>query len=606
MSASSLPAEPSLALSRKPERSLFDEPLARWALVLGAVATFLYWQQPLGNVLFGLQLPDTDDAMRLVQVRDLLAGQGWFDATQHRFLPPAGAPMHWSRFVDLPIAGLILASTPLVGARLAEGLVLAFWPPLLFLAYLGLLFWGVRRLFGARAACFALFVAAETLVLAGLFAFGRIDHHNVQVLAILGLALCVMTAPGSGRAALAAGALGGFSLAVGLETLPYVGLAGLAYAILWIRSGGPGGTPFSAFGAALGASAILAFAAQTAPADWVVTRCDALSPPWLALAAGAGAIAAGLAAVGAVLATPVRRAAAAVLGCGLIGGLLLIFPACAAGPFAGMPARVRAEWLTNVNEAMPFWRHLAMSPDAALAMLGPHLLAALVASALAWRSAAGLRLPLTMLAAILWLGTAMSLVHMRGLYISSAFIPLVAGLVFDRALARRAGPPGPLLVSLGIALLFLGKVWAMAVVVSRPLLGAGPPPAASTAWEACARPESPAGLDELPPGLILGPIDLGPYLLVRSRHSVVAAPYHRNHDGLLAGLELISGSEAQVREAVRRHGADYLLLCKPWIRPEVDGRRPFAADLAGGARPDWLDPVAPGSGPLLLWRVRQP
>src|ERR1700751_5814482 len=31
----------------------------------------------------------TDDAMRLVEVRDLLAGQSWFDLTQHRLDPPS-------------------------------------------------------------------------------------------------------------------------------------------------------------------------------------------------------------------------------------------------------------------------------------------------------------------------------------------------------------------------------------------------------------------------------------------------------------------------------------------------------------------------------------
>lgn len=50
----------------------------------------------------GLVLPDTDDAMRLVQIRDLLAGQGWFDMSQHRLMPPNGAGMHWSRLVDAP------------------------------------------------------------------------------------------------------------------------------------------------------------------------------------------------------------------------------------------------------------------------------------------------------------------------------------------------------------------------------------------------------------------------------------------------------------------------------------------------------------------------
>jgi hypothetical protein len=56
----------------------------------------------------------TDDAMRLVEVRDLIAGQGWFDLVEHRLDPP-GIAMHWSRLIDAPLAGLILVLRPLAG-----------------------------------------------------------------------------------------------------------------------------------------------------------------------------------------------------------------------------------------------------------------------------------------------------------------------------------------------------------------------------------------------------------------------------------------------------------------------------------------------------------
>src|SRR5271156_7111737 len=48
----------------------------------------------------------TDDAMRLVEVRDLIGGQGWFDLFQYRLDPP-GTSMHWSRIIDGPLAALI-------------------------------------------------------------------------------------------------------------------------------------------------------------------------------------------------------------------------------------------------------------------------------------------------------------------------------------------------------------------------------------------------------------------------------------------------------------------------------------------------------------------
>src|SRR5438874_10481345 len=66
---------------------------------------------------------DTDSAMRLVQVRDLLHGQNWFDIVQHRMNAPYGLAMHWSRLVDAPLALLMLVS---------ERFALTVWPLLLF------------------------------------------------------------------------------------------------------------------------------------------------------------------------------------------------------------------------------------------------------------------------------------------------------------------------------------------------------------------------------------------------------------------------------------------------------------------------------------------
>src|SRR4051812_48296407 len=64
---------------------------------------------------------DNDSLLRLVEVRDMLAGQGWFDLHQYRMGLEGGFVMHWSRLVDAPIAAIILAVTALTGSTaLAE------------------------------------------------------------------------------------------------------------------------------------------------------------------------------------------------------------------------------------------------------------------------------------------------------------------------------------------------------------------------------------------------------------------------------------------------------------------------------------------------------
>jgi hypothetical protein len=68
---------------------------------------------------FGTNSPSTDDATRLVEIRDLLAGQSWFDHTQYRLNPSEGVVTHWSRLLDLPIALLIKAAEMIVPTALA-------------------------------------------------------------------------------------------------------------------------------------------------------------------------------------------------------------------------------------------------------------------------------------------------------------------------------------------------------------------------------------------------------------------------------------------------------------------------------------------------------
>src|SRR5688500_6254016 len=58
---------------------------------------------------------DNDSLLRLVEVRDLIGGQAWFDLTQNRLGPDGGVTMHWSRLVDAPIAAVMLAASVLTG-----------------------------------------------------------------------------------------------------------------------------------------------------------------------------------------------------------------------------------------------------------------------------------------------------------------------------------------------------------------------------------------------------------------------------------------------------------------------------------------------------------
>src|SRR5580704_7079827 len=71
---------------------------------------------------------NTDDAMRLVEVRDWLAGQAWFDLHQYRLDPPGGVDMHWTRVLDVPLAFLIKAFSMFLQTGEAERLTRIVFP----------------------------------------------------------------------------------------------------------------------------------------------------------------------------------------------------------------------------------------------------------------------------------------------------------------------------------------------------------------------------------------------------------------------------------------------------------------------------------------------
>ncbi|MGH1588948.1 hypothetical protein ACRBEV_12005 [Methylobacterium phyllosphaerae] len=592
---------PAPALTLSPPRGRTETRALLWILVALCLAT-MNVPHDVWETIRHLRVPDTDDAMRLVEVRDLLAGQGWYDNVQYRFLAPSGVPSHWSRLVDAPIAGIILALTPLAGRAIAEGLTAALWPLLLFGVYGWVLYRGLRHSFGSRPAILALIAATQTYGVTIQFQAGRVDHHNLQILALLGLAFCMIG--GGVRRGLIGGLLAAVSLAVGLEGLPFVALAALYLVGDWCLRGRPALPLLAGFGIGLGAAAPILFAVQTAPDFWATSRCDALSLPWLWLAVGGFAFAVGAVAAGRRLETVGARAAlTGITGTLLIVGFAAAFPTCLAGPFPDMPPLVRGHWLLTVNEMAPLAKFVAQGQWEALVFYPVLLLASLTAAWMAWRGPE--RRAWSVMALFLWPGLILGLVQFRGLYIASGFVPLVAGIVLDRALSV-AALPGAGFRRWGLALLGAGLVsslWMVPAIVAEacaPDLRTAPDPAQAAAClgDPAVRPL--AGLAE---GTVLAPIFLGPSILLRTPHRIVAAPYHRAIPGLTAAIEGLGGAEADLNRVLGAFPVDYLVTCPARPADNLQAETAFVTRLMRGAvRSDRLVPLDL-PGPLKAWRV---
>ena len=298
----------------------------------------------------GFALGDTDDNLRMAQVRALLGGQDWFDLVQHRLDPAhGGANIHWSRLVDLPLAGLILVLRPFVGGADAERWAAAIAPLLAFLPMLFALALITRRLVDKRAVPLVLVTMIFAGSTTGMVQPLRIDHHGWQ-LAFLAMALAGLADPDRRRGGIVTGLASAGSLAIGLEMIIYLGADGRgARAVLGRRprraraAGGLCGEP-------VGRAPCAAFLLFASDANRAAV-CDALSPVWLGDALVGGALMVGLAMLR-VERWTLRLALAAVPGSLVLAFHALASPHCLTR-LEGVSPEATELWLSHVREARP-------------------------------------------------------------------------------------------------------------------------------------------------------------------------------------------------------------------------------------------------------------
>ncbi|WP_375403227.1 hypothetical protein [uncultured Sphingomonas sp.] len=505
------------------------------ALALGAAWTVRDW-----SALSALRLPDTDDAMRLVQVRDWLGGQGWSDLTQHRLA--GGLPMHWTRAADLGPAGLIVALAPVVGRHGAEVAAVVAWPLMLFAAALFLIQRTARIVAGAPAAGVAAVIAAIAYPATTVFAPGRIDHHGLQLVLLLGSVLMLLGPTTLGRGA-GQGVLGAASLVVGLETAPLIGVLGLVAVVEWVRGNKTAQRRLG--GLAVGAGGGLVAARAAFAADgWTIGWCDGLTlEAWRATAAMAGALAL-LALIPARVGPGARTGLVVAVLAGAGAFVASVAPRCLS-PYGGVDPYLVRVWLARVGEARSI---LTAPPGTSFAYLG---LAAAGLIAGGWRLRRKPTRGWAVLAALQAVALAVACVQLRGAYPAALLAaPALAAVVVA---ARGRGSWR------------LAGAWAASAGMLYPL-AAGAVPAASDPPPDAVTCELPPALARLAPGRVLAPIDLGPRILLETRHSVVAAPYHRNNAGNRA-LFMARNDPAAARVVFGEWRIAYVVACDPaWAR----------------------------------------
>lgn len=522
----------------------------------------LGWGWVRGADLARLALPDGDDAVRLQQIRDWLGGQAFGDLGQYR-IGVDGVAMHWSPLPDLIPAGMLRAG-------LGETAMLVLWPALLFAALLFVIA-RLARAIEARPVD-AVILAALAYPATTLFAPGRIDHHGLQMVLLAVFALGLVTRrEGTGGAV--AGIAAALSLGIGMETAPVLAVGIGASVVGWIRQPG---LRLAAMAAALLLGLAL-LAALFSPGDWASAPCDGFArASWRAGSIGAAALLLLAISSARLSSAPARLVAATVAGCAATVGIAWIVPACLS-PYGAVDPALARQWLTQVGEAQPLF---AADPRWAIGYAGVGG-AALVAAAFTART-----WPSLMIAALVAAGLGVALLQLRGAYAAAALAPPLVALALDRA--RGWSPVAALPVWIAGA----GIAWPLAAAA----LPIASPPAAGPA---CDGIDQARAMIALPPGRVLGPVDLGPWLLVATRHHAIAAPYHRNGAGNLASYRLLAADGPRARDIARGIRADYIVACPSALAAMRIGRG-LGRALGSGATPAWLAPT----GIANVWRMR--
>lgn len=576
-----------------------EQPMKRIILVWLILCAMLI-AASFKNIVDG-SFPDPDDALRLTQIRDLLAGQSWFDLHQYRINPPDGTLMHWSRLVDAPVALLILMFEPIVGQPLAERIAMVTIPLLTFLAILtaiGRLTW---RLFDLETATMACVAAAFLAMMAFQIQPMRIDHHGWQIFSVA-LALWAI----SWRNPVSGGLTAGLSMAAGmiisLEILPMAAAFGAVLALRWLWS------PkkhlwLVSYMQALAVGLVGLFLATRGVSD-LFQHCDAISPAHLGLF-----VIAAVGVSGAALKPAMPRPLLALaLGASGLCGIAFFAPnapQCLASPFANLDPLVLEYWHANVLEGRPLWDQ---SPSYILPTFFQMLVALAVTLHLRARASGWLRDWWTDYALLLAGSIILSVFVARSFAFASVIAALPLGwlaITILRAMRKSKQPKNRIGLAVALILIIMPSTpvsfvkMAMPKTLSKQVL--------QIEESACMLRESGLVLNQLEPGTIFAPLDIGPALLVTSDHSVVATGHHRAKDAMHDVILAYISRADEARVIMREHKADYVVFCTDLAEPRLFAKTHpsgFAAQLIKGDVPNWLVPVeldVPDE--LKVWRI---
>ncbi|MFN3231883.1 MAG: hypothetical protein ACE363_06940 [Alphaproteobacteria bacterium] len=575
-----------------------------WGII--SVLTLTGRAEPIDRLV----LTGPDDYIRLLRVEQVLETGSWSNPRLERVNPPTGISLHWSPLADAPLVAMTALASLFTDQKSAIRVALMVTPLLGLLLLFVIATWAGGWLFGTPGAWMAPVSVLFAEAVVGQLIPGRIDHHGIQVLLNFVLAIsCIGIVRGPSRLwPLVAGLATGLTLAIGLESMPYVGAFFASLGLFWILGRDHIAQAAAvAAGSATAVSLILLYINDPEP-QYFWQACDALSGVYVMMLALVAVGWGSLAALSSKVSNPWARTAAGGVAAGLILAVFgLVFPVCLGGPYGQIPEDVRAYWLEDVDEVQTAWALLTSDPRRFLALYLISLIGFTASVVYLIKKGWPKDPAIPVLGIFLVIALVIAQWQIRGSTFAATFAILAALPAFVWLYGwaetrfggwRRWMILGLILLvlsplSLGMALRSIDDV----IRTSRTAMG-------------CGLPENLEVLAGLEKGLVASSVPLGPMVLYFTEHDIVVAPYHRGIDALSkAGPLLTAQNEANARNTMAALEADYFLICDSDVAYGMRGRAgfgPFIGTLFEGADPAWLTPVPiENDQGLLLFRVDQ-
>lgn len=526
---------------------------------------------------------DVDNDMRALQIRTLMSSGGhWFDLTLPMIATPDAYVSPWSRLIDLPYVVLARTLELFMPAGTALDWSFLIWPPLMLAIFSGLCVMIIDRLlreFQLSAMRYALVLLLTTMLMTiGVleFAPGRIDHHNVQIIAVMAVMLGLLRWGRVGGWLIGAGCA--LSIVVGLECLPFIVIAFAGLVVCFLFGVRAAETVLAGAAMAMLATSILCAAAFLGP-NMAEAQCDAFSAPYLALMVGASLILLAASKTAVTASLPVKLLSFGVPTALLMGTVAWLYPECLQGPYTVIDPLSRTLWFNRIwqeKSFLFFYRNGQFYLVVNLALQVAMIVCTVPFVAAKFKRDPGLVISFLIAFAAL----ALTLVVTRYIRFSAAFVPLflpvaIAHLITAKVGLQRRWTGGLVGVVVGSASFLYVSItpidWSF-------------DSADFMSFDEC-KEQDLSVLSTVTPGRIAVPLGLSMPLVevLPDGFSIANVPFHRAAPGMKRMFEAFTTDDSNLRRSSLAP-FDYMAVCRFALRSE-DGDTALYATLSAGD--DW-------------------